>query len=67
MKSNMLKKEVAGANVSLIGHKCYRCSHEWLPQEKGFIPTVCPKCKSPYWNKPKVRFNKGANKNERNK
>jgi len=60
----MQKKEgiIAGANVNLIGHRCYRCSHEWLPQEKGFIPTVCPFCKSPYWNKPKVRFNKGDRK-----
>ena len=31
---------------------CLRCSHEWRSKttEK---PTICPKCKSPYWNKPK--------------
>jgi predicted Zn-ribbon and HTH transcriptional regulator len=37
--------------VMLLGCRC-RCGHEWLPRgdEK---PTVCPKCKSPRWDKPK--------------
>lgn len=59
LKENM-KKEEAGSNVSLIGNRCYRCGHEWLPQNKDFIPTVCPTCKSPYWNKP--RKNEGKKK-----
>lgn len=37
--------------------RCERCGHEWLPrklwQEGDSLPTVCPKCKSPYWNKPR--------------
>jgi len=41
------------------GFKCERCSHEWIPKNINFEPTVCPKCKSPYWNKPrKLKLNK---------
>ncbi len=36
---------------------CKRCKHEWYPKPTplGEVkePTVCPKCKSPYWNKEK--------------
>lgn len=31
-------------------HKCKRCEHSWFPR-KVEKPTVCPECKSPYWNK----------------
>ena len=37
--------------VKLIGCRC-RCGHEWLPRHKDEIPRVCPKCKSPNWDKP---------------
>lgn len=37
------------ANFHVISLKCQRCGHEWLP--KAFQQRVCPKCKSPYWNK----------------
>ena len=34
---------------------CERCGHEWIPKkawaEGDPLPTVCPKCKSPYWNR----------------
>ena len=33
-------------------HKCLRCGHEW-PSRLERLPKVCPKCNSPYWNKPK--------------
>ncbi len=44
--------------------RCERCSggtYEWLPRKPVSgdepppekLPTVCPKCKSPYWNKPR--------------
>jgi predicted Zn-ribbon and HTH transcriptional regulator len=31
---------------------CERCGHAWVPAgvEK---PRVCPKCKSPYWDRPR--------------
>lgn len=39
-------------NLSLPTLKCLRCGHSWYPK-KPVLPKVCPKCKSPYWNKPK--------------
>jgi hypothetical protein len=36
--------------------KCKRCSHEWTPRRRNV--TICPKCKSPYWNKEKTRVRK---------
>lgn len=30
---------------------CLRCGHRWTPRKR--VVTVCPKCKSPYWNKEK--------------
>ena len=31
--------------------QCLRCKHKWIPRKESI--TVCPKCKSPYWNIPK--------------
>jgi len=31
--------------------ECKRCGHQW--KQKIENPTVCPKCKSAYWNKKK--------------
>lgn len=45
-------KKQAGYNISIPGNKCCRCDHIWVPRSEA---TVCPKCKSPYWNKPKQR------------
>lgn len=43
--------------VKLSGYKCERCGHQWVPrnQNKKEDPRVCPKCKSPYWNKPRKK------------
>jgi hypothetical protein len=38
--------------IELPKLNCLRCQHEWIPN-RPFEPKVCPKCKSPYWNKPK--------------
>jgi len=38
--------------VLLRGCRC-RCGHEWLPRDKDEKPRVCPKCKSPNWDRPK--------------
>ena len=38
--------------VMLLGCRC-RCGHEWFPRQKEEEPRVCPKCKSPYWNRKK--------------
>ena len=36
----------------LPGFRC-RCGHEWLPRDTE-RPHVCPKCKSPRWDKEKL-------------
>lgn len=35
--------------VKLPELECLRCGHKWTPRKS--VVTVCPKCKSPYWNK----------------
>ena len=32
---------------------CVRCGHEWISILHGRHPNNCPKCKSPYWQKPR--------------
>lgn len=39
--------------VPLTGCRC-RCGHEWLPRKEGGKPRVCPLCKSPNWDRPKL-------------
>ena len=41
-----MKKE-----IKVYGCKCERCGHKWITRSEE-IPIVCPKCKSPYWDKP---------------
>jgi predicted Zn-ribbon and HTH transcriptional regulator len=44
-------EEKAIGMVPLPGCRC-RCGHEWLPRDSE-KPRVCPKCKSPNWDRPK--------------
>lgn len=39
--------------ITVMGFRCDRCGHEWVPRDSENEPRVCPKCKSPYWNKPR--------------
>ena len=32
--------------------KCLRCGHSWVPRKTEV--RMCPKCKSAWWDKPKV-------------
>ena len=32
---------------------CSRCGNKWLPRNEEEKPVQCPKCKSPYWDRPK--------------
>jgi predicted Zn-ribbon and HTH transcriptional regulator len=42
------------AKIQLWGWRCERCGHEWVPrQDAKEEPRVCPKCKSPYWKRPR--------------
>jgi hypothetical protein len=38
-----------------MGYRCERCGHEWIPRDFESEPAVCPKCKNPYWNRPRSR------------
>jgi len=40
--------------IKLKGYQCERCKHKWDPRDKK-KPIICPKCKSPYWDKPKKK------------
>jgi len=49
--------------VEVSAYKCSRCGHIWMPRdiswrEEGVKPAVCPKCKSPYWDRPKKKEQK---------
>jgi predicted Zn-ribbon and HTH transcriptional regulator len=35
---------------TLTEKQCNRCGHKWFPRSTD-EPTICPKCKSPYWNR----------------
>ena len=49
-----VKERIVMPKVKLEGYKCERCSHIWLPRKYGEEdPVICPKCKSPYWNRPR--------------
>lgn len=41
---------------TVTAYRCERCQHEWIPRKMiKKLPVVCPKCKSPYWNRPKKK------------
>jgi predicted Zn-ribbon and HTH transcriptional regulator len=44
---------MAKVQLKVWGYRCERCTHEWIPRDTVNEPRVCPKCKSPYWNKPR--------------
>lgn len=39
--------------IKMDTYKCKRCMHNWYPRKQG-IPVICPKCKSPYWDKERI-------------
>jgi len=42
-------------DIKMKGYRCFRCGHEWIPRKKRGKPRFCPNCKSPYWDKKKVK------------
>ena len=55
MKEKTLRvEEKPGEYVAILGHKCFRCNHAWRPVDISKTPKVCPKCKSPYWDRPRT-------------
>lgn len=43
---------MAKVKLEVWGFRCERCGHEWVPRNEP-EPRVCPKCKSPYWDRPR--------------
>lgn len=43
--------------IELPTLRCLRCGHTWIPR-KPAPPKNCPRCISPYWNKPKWKEGK---------
>jgi DNA-directed RNA polymerase subunit RPC12/RpoP len=39
--------------ITVMGYRCERCGGEWVPKDATKEPVTCPKCKSPYWNRPR--------------
>ena len=39
--------------IGLLEYHCLRCTHSWIPRSDNY-PKVCPKCKSPYWDKERI-------------
>jgi len=51
---------IMAKKIVLMGWRCERCAHEWFPRDKVSEPKVCPKCKSPYWDRPRKNAKKNA-------
>ncbi len=47
-------------DINIKQLQCKRCGHLWYPRKPEII--TCPKCKSPYWNKPSTRIFRTTNK-----
>ena len=44
------------SKVTVEANRCNRCGHIWVPAKGPLGATkYCPKCGSPYWNKPRRR------------
>ncbi len=51
--------------LTVWAFRCLRCGHEWIPRSPisgeleapsgDDLPRVCPKCKSPYWDRERQR------------
>jgi len=37
------------------GVACFRCGYEWVPKNFANLPKNCPRCNSPYYNKPRQK------------
>jgi hypothetical protein len=42
-----------GSAESGIALVCLRCNHSWLRRCLAKLPGTCPRCCSPYWNRPR--------------
>ena len=50
----MVKTGLRLSDLELTVLECNRCKHKWHPKTNK-KPKVCPECKSPYWDKPRIK------------
>jgi predicted Zn-ribbon and HTH transcriptional regulator len=51
-KASKKDSELGAVTLTVPGYRC-RCGHEWIAKAEE-RPRVCPKCKSPRWDQPKL-------------
>ena len=49
---DIIYTSVYNNSMAIEKQKCLRCGAEWYPRQPE-PPKTCPKCRTPYWNKPK--------------
>ena len=59
-KNFMMRKENFEGVCPVCGdfltrYRCSRCGHRWTPRSWNGLPDVCPKCKSQYWNRERMK------------
>ena len=52
---NIVSEPMPFKRVNVTFYVCSRCGHEWISRKPGNLPATCPKCRSPYWNRPRIR------------
>lgn len=48
------RAEMSKVKLIVPGWRCERCGHQWI-QRLDRRPTICPKCKSRLWDRPRQR------------
>lgn len=47
---------MARVPITVMGYRCDRCQHEWIPRPGAIDePRVCPACHSTLWNQPEKK------------
>lgn len=46
------ERPIGAVEITVLSCRC-RCGHEWIARQTE-RPRVCPSCKSPNWDKPKL-------------
>lgn len=56
-------KPVSQEKIKIPTNTCERCGHVWI-QRINRTPCACPKCRSPYWDKPRRNIPSNKKQNE---
>jgi uncharacterized protein len=49
---------IAMREIEIPELHCYRCGNSWTPRAR--LVRICPRCKSPHWDEPKIRVPAGG-------